>query len=171
MIVLSAFIVAGAIAWAARQIAAELRAARGAGKPGDRIAALLTLFAPALSETQRDPRAFLVWQPVARAARQIFPEEFASLDRAMGGTFPFTVERIEAAHAAWTADWLAWELAHDTEYKMKTAIAQQELAAQGGGGAARARLEAVEREKLDLYQRRYAEYVRTAKALQALTAS
>ena len=33
----------------------------------------------------------------------------------------------------------------------------------------RARLDAVEREKLDRYQRRYAEYVRVAKALQALS--
>ena len=32
----------------------------------------------------------------------------------------------------------------------------------------RARLDAVEREKLDLYQRRYTDYVRVAKALQAL---
>jgi hypothetical protein len=36
---------------------------------------------------------------------------------------------------------------------------------------ARARLDAIEGEKLDLYQRRYADYVRTAKALQALIAS
>ena len=34
--------------------------------------------------------------------------------------------------------------------------------------AARARLDAIEQEKLELYQRRYAEYVRVAKALQAL---
>jgi hypothetical protein len=34
----------------------------------------------------------------------------------------------------------------------------------------RARLDAVESEKLDLYQRRYADYVRVAKALQALMA-
>jgi hypothetical protein len=32
----------------------------------------------------------------------------------------------------------------------------------------RARLDAVEQEKLEIYQRRYAEYVRVAKALQAL---
>ena len=171
MILISASVVAAAIAWAAVQIVAELRAARGAAGPADRVATLLTLFAPALVDTQRDPRAFLVWQPIARAARQIFPDEFASLDRAMGATFPFTPERIEAAHSAWTADWLAWELAHDTEYKMKTAAAEQELAAQGGSGVARARLDCVEREKLDLYQRRYADYVRTAKALQALTSA
>jgi hypothetical protein len=33
----------------------------------------------------------------------------------------------------------------------------------------RARLDAVEREKLETYQRRYEEYVRVAKALQALS--
>ena len=168
MILLSALIVAGAIVWAAWHIVGELRATRSS--TSDRAATLLSLFAPALSAAQRDPRAFLVWQPIAKAARQLFPEEFASLDRATGGTFPFTRERIEAAHAQWTADWLAWELAHDTEYKLKTAVAAHELAAQPGS-VARARLEAIEREKLDLYQRRYAEYVRTAKALQALSGS
>lgn len=170
MMLISAVVVAAAIAWAALQIVGELRAARNDAAPADRIATLLTLFAPALTETQRDPRAFLVWQPIARAARQIFPGEFAALDRAMGGTFPFTAARIEAAHAAWTADWLAWELAHDTEYKVKAAAAQHELSVDGRSEVARARLDAVEREKLDLYQRRYADYVRTAKALQALTA-
>jgi hypothetical protein len=168
VILISALVVAAAIAWAAMQVVAELRAARASGGANDRIATLLTLFAPALVETQRDPRAFLVWQPIAKAARQLFPAEFAALDRATGGTFPFPAERIDAAHAQWTADWLAWELAHDTEYKLKTAVAEHELTAQGGSGVARARLDAVEREKLDLYQRRYAEYVRTAKALQAL---
>ena len=150
------------------QIVGELRAARAAAGTSERVATLLTLFAPALTETQDDPRAFLVWQPIAKAARELFPAEFAALDRAMGGTFPFPAERIEAAHSQWTADWLAWELAHDIEYKLKAAVAEHELAAQGGSGIARARADAVEREKLELYQRRYAQYVRTAKALQAL---
>lgn len=169
MILLSALIVAVAIGWAALQIVGEMRAARGVSGSSERVATLLTLFAPALTATQQDPRAFLVWQPIAKAARQLFPEEFGTLDRAMGGTFPFTSERIEAAHSQWTADWLAWELAHDTEYKLKAAVAENELVAQGGTGIARARLDAVEREKLELYQRRYAEYIRIAKALQALT--
>ena len=134
----------------------------------ERVAMLLTLFAPALAATQQDPRAFLVWQPIAKAARQLFPLEFAELDRAMGAAFPFPKDRIESAHARWTADWLAWELGHDTEYKLKAAAAEHELAVQGGSPIARARLDAVEREKLDLYQRRYADYIRTAKALQAL---
>ena len=171
MIVLAALIVAAAIGWAAVQIVGELRAARATTATQEHVAAMLTLFAPALTATQQDPRAFLVWQPVAKTARQLFPDAFAALDRAAGGAFPFAKEQIEAAHSQWTADWLAWELAHDTEYKLKTAAAEQEVAAHGASPVTRARLDAVEREKLDLYQRRYAEYVRTAKALQALVAS
>ena len=171
MIVLAALIVAAAIGWAALQIVSGLGAARESAATDGRVAAMLTLFAPALTATQQDPRAFLVWQPIANAARQLFPDAFAKLDRATGGAFPFPKERIEAAHAQWTADWLAWELAHDTEYKLKAAAAEQEMAAHGASPVARARLDAVEREKLDLYQRRYAEYVRTAKALQALIPS
>jgi hypothetical protein len=168
---LPAVIVAAAILWAGWHLAAGLRAARGIAGTDDRVATLLALFAPALAATQQDPRAFLVWQPIAKAARQLFPEEFARLDRATGGTFPFSSEQIEAGHAQWTADWLAWELAHDTEYKLKATVAAHELAADGAAGIGRARLDAIEREKLDLYQRRYAEYVRTAKALQTLITS
>ncbi len=168
VVLLAALIVAAAIGWAALQVVGELHARREAAGTGERVATLLTLFAPALAATQQDPRAFLVWQPIAKAARQLFPEEFTALDRAMGARFPFPGERIEAAHSQWTADWLAWELAHDTEYKLKAAVAEHELSAQGGSGVARAKLDAVEREKLELYQRRYTEYVKTAKALQAL---
>jgi len=165
---IAALIVAGAVAWGALQIAGAVRASRVDAGRGEQVTALLALFAPALAATQQDPRAFLVWQPIAKAARQLFPDEFNRLDRVMGSTFPFSSERIEAAHAQWTADWLAWELAHDTEFKLKAAVAAQELTAQAAGGVGRARIDAIEREKLDLYQRRYAEYVRTAKALQAL---
>jgi hypothetical protein len=171
VILIAALIVAGAVAWGALQIAAAVRAGQPRAGSRDQIAALLALFAPAVAATQQDPRAFLVWQPMAKAARQLFPEEFASLDRASGGTFPFSRERIEAAHAQWTAEWLAWELSHDTEFKLKVAAAEYELAGQGGSSLARARLDAIEGEKLDLYQRRYADYVKTAKALQALIAS
>lgn len=170
MIAFAAVIVAAAIIFAALRITSELRASRGGGAAGERTAMLLTLFAPAIAATQQDPRAFLVWQPIVLASRSLFPEEFAALDRAMHGTFPFPKERIEAAHSQWTADWLAWELAHDTEYKLKAAIAEHELKAEGGS-LGRAKLDAVEREKLELYQRRYADYIRTAKALQALITS
>ena len=96
-------------------------------------------------------------------------EEFAQIDRASGFSFPFGVDRIQAAHAPWTADWLAWERTHDGEYKLKAAAVEEDLARSNGSSVVRARLEAVEREKLDLYQRRYAEYVRVARALQTLT--
>ena len=100
----------------------------------------------------------------------LMPNECAALDKASGATFPFTAEQVQAAHAQWTADWLAWERAHDATYKEKAAVAEQEVAASGGSPAARARLDAIEREKLDLYQRHYQEYVQVGKALQALIA-
>ena len=55
-------------------------------------------------------------------------------------------------------------------YRVQTqaAVVEQEIAALGTSSVLRARLDAVESEKLDLYQRRYQEYVRVAKALQAL---
>lgn len=164
-----ALIVAGTVAWAGLQIARELRAAREQTSRG-RALELLGIFAPAVGAAQADPRALLQWQPLARTARELFPEEFAALDRAAGAAFPFSAEAILAAHARWTAEWLAWERAHDAEYKMKAAAAERELAVSGGSPIVRAGLEAVEREKLDRYQRRYEEYVRTAKALQALAA-
>jgi hypothetical protein len=167
VILLGSFIVAAAVAWAARHVVAELRAAREDASR-DRAATLLKLFAAAKAAAQADPRAYLVWQPIAQVARQLFPDESAALDRAAGGPFPFTPDQIQAAHAQWTADWLAWERTHDAEYKLKAVQAGAELAAAAHSDLARGRVDAIEREKLDLYQRRYAEYVRTAKALQAL---
>jgi hypothetical protein len=167
MIVLGALIVAAALWWAGQQVVGEMRAAREeAGRA--RMLALLELFAPALRDAQSDPRALLVWQPLAKIARQLFPADCAALDRAAGGPFPFTPDQVQAAHAQWTADWLAWERTHDGEYKLKAAMVEQELAASGGSPVLRGKLDAVEREKLDSYQRRYSEYVRIAKALQAL---
>ena len=167
MMVLAVFIVAAAVYGGARAIAREIAAARDAAGRA-RALQLLAVFAPAVSAADADPRALLVWQPIARAARQLFPDEFAALDRAGGGTFPFSVERIQAAHSRWTADWLGWERTHDAEYKLKAAEVEQELLASGGSAVARGRLDSVEREKLERYQRRYEEYVRVAKALQAL---
>jgi len=133
----------------------------------DRELALATLFAPAMAAAQNDPRVLLTWQPLAKTLRARFPEEFAALDTASGSTFPFNKEMLTSAHARWTTEWLAWEKAHDATYKMKALVAQQELKGDASE-AARAKLEAVEREKLELYQRRYEEYVRVGKALQAL---
>ena len=152
------------------QIVAEMKAARQEAS-NTRAAALMQLFAPGLAAGAHDPRALLVWHPLAKMARQLWPSEFASLDRAAGGMFPFTKEQVQAAHAEWTADWLAWERTHDAAYKLKAAEIEREIGDAGAAAApphVRARLDAIEREKLDLYQRRYQEYVRVSKALQAL---
>ena len=164
---LSAILVAGAIVWAAREVVRELAAARQ-DRAKAQVLTLLRTFSPAIAEAASDPRALLTSVPLAKASRALYPQEFAELDRATGGTFPFTTEQIQAAHSRWTAAWLAWEQTHDSEYKLKTAAAEDELRISGGSPVMRARLDAVEREKLERYQRRYEEYVRVAKALQGL---
>jgi hypothetical protein len=159
-----------AVSWSGREIVRALKARREDASR-DRAARLLRLFAAGISAAQTDPRALLTWQPLAATARRLLPDEFAALDRAARGTFPFTADDIQAAHARWTADWLTWERAHDAEFKLKASTAEHELAVSSGSPVLRAKLDAVEREKLDSYQRRYEEYVRVAKALQALTPS
>jgi hypothetical protein len=134
----------------------------------DREISLVSLFGPAIERAHADPRVLLTWQPLAKMLRARFAAEFAALDAASGSTFPFSKDFIAAAHSRWTADWLAWEKAHDAEYKLKALVAQEELRDLAASGTARAKLEAVEREKLELYQRRYEEYVRVARALQSL---
>ncbi len=134
---------------------------------------ILTLFRSSLEQAAADPRALVTWAPLASAARALFPADCAELDRAFGGRFPFSDDDIQRAHGRWTADWLAWERTHDGVYKLKAAEARAALAAatamnDAQAEAARARVDDVEREKLEIYQRRYEEYVRTAKALQAL---
>jgi hypothetical protein len=167
MLLIAALIVAGAVWWATQQILGELRAARDEAARG-RTLALVELLAPAVGAAQADPRALLAWQPVVNVARQLFPSESGALDRAAGGRFPFTADQAQTAHAQWTADWLAWERTHDSDFKLKAAMAEQELVASGGSAVLRAKLDSIESAKLDLYQRRYSEYVRVAKALQAL---
>jgi hypothetical protein len=143
---------------------------------------ILAMFGPAIGQTAADPRAFVTWAPVASTTRTLFPDECAEIDRAFGGRFPFSDDDIERAHGRWTADWLAWERTHDGVYKLKAAEARAALTAvtarsalsgstdegQASCALARARVDDVERDKLDLYQRRYEEYVRIAKALQTL---
>jgi len=65
---------------------AELRAARRGGGAA-RAAALLELFAPALTAAQRD-RARNGLASRWRYRAPLFPVESAALDRAAGGTFP-----------------------------------------------------------------------------------
>ena len=167
VLILSALFVSAAVVWAGLRIATAVQASRP-DPTRARALELMAMFAPALSAADGDPRAILVWQPLARMARQMDPEAFAVIDQAAGGAFPFSHDRVQSAHAQWTVDWLAWERSHDAEYKLRAAVVEQEIAAAGTSAVLRSRLDAVEREKLNLYQRRYQEYVRVAKALQAL---
>lgn len=134
------------------------------------IQTLLSTFGGAQAAAQRDARLLLVWQPLAESARTLFPDAFASLDAATGRRFPFDKDAIERAHSTWTADWLAWEKTHDEEYRLKAAMVEQELRNATGDAAAlvKARLDRVQHEKIERYQQRYEDYIRTAKALQAL---
>ncbi len=134
------------------------------------IHAAVQTFGPAQAAVQHDPGQLLVWHPLAEANRQLFPTAFTALDEATGGRFPFSKETIERAHAKVSGDWLAWEKAHDEEYRLKAAGAEQELgrASADGVALARARLDRIQHEKIERYQQRYEEYIRTAKALQAL---
>src|SRR5205823_10719348 len=153
VVLLAALVVSSAVVWAGFRVAADVQRLRP-DPVRRRVVDLLAMFAPAVDAAAADPRAILVWQPVARIAREIFPEEFRLIDQAAGGSFPFGKDRLQSAHAQWTADWLAWERTHDAEFKLKAALVEQEIATSGTSGVLRARLEAVEREKLDLYQRR-----------------
>ena len=168
-VILAGLIVAGAVMLAAAQLVAESKRGREE-QQRSRELTLAALFAPAMGSAHEDPTVLLTWEPLAKTLRTRFPAEFAALDLGAGSTFPFGTDFLASAHAHWTADWLAWEKAHDATYKMKALIAQQEQQVRGDAGsdAARARLDAVEREKLELYQRRYEEYVRVAKALHSL---
>ena len=167
-VTLIAALILAAMVWLIGQnVLATMAATRDEARRG-RALEIMAMFAPAMEQARSDPRVLLVWQPLARTARSFLPDQFALLDQRFGATFPFSAETIQAAHAQWSTDWLAWERSHDAEYKRRAAEVEHELAASGGSPVIRAKLDAVEREKLDLYQRRYSEYVRTAKALQAL---
>jgi hypothetical protein len=158
----------GAIVWGAIRVAAalaEMKKQSAMARPLE----LLALFAPAVVQAAADPRAIIAWHPIAATARTLYPDDFAALDRAAGVRFPFHDEQIHNAHSRWTAEWLAWEYAHDGAYKLKSAQAEADLQASGGAALARAKLDAIEREKLELYQVHYEQYVKVAKALMALT--
>ena len=132
----------------------------------------LAIFAAAAAAAQQDPRQLLVWYPLAQTSRKLFPDAFKELDRAAGGRFPFTKEQLRAAHARCTSEWLAWERAHDAEFSLKAAEVQSEIDRTGQSAALaspllRTRLAAIEQQKLERYQQRYEEYIKTAKALAA----
>jgi hypothetical protein len=130
----------------------------------------LVTFAAAAAAVQQDPRQLLVWYPIAQTSRRLFPDAFAELDQVAGGSFPFNKEQLRAAHARWSSDWLAWERAHDAEFSLKAAEVQNEIEGAGQTPAhasplLRTRLAAIEQQKLEKYQQRYEEYIKTAKAL------
>jgi hypothetical protein len=130
---------------------------------------LLGTFAPAVAAAQQDPKQLVVWHPLAQTSRKLFPEAFTALDAAAGGAFPFSKAQLKAAHARCSAEWLAWERAHDAEYAVKTAQVQDEIDRTQGPASPllRTRLAALEQQKLERYQQRYEEYIKTAKALAA----
>ncbi len=130
---------------------------------------LLATFGTAATAVLQDPRQLIVWHPLARNSRKLFPEAFSELDKAFGGTFPFSKEQLQAAHARCSSDWLAWERAHDAEFSLKAAQVEDEIARAGGQASPllRTRLAAVDQQKLERYQQRYEEYIKTAKALAA----
>ena len=134
------------------------------------IQSILATFGGAQAVVHQDARLLLVWQPLAESSRKVFPDAFAALDAATGHRFPFGKDVIERAHLKWTADWLAWEKAHDEEYRIKAATVEQEMGRSTGEALslAKARLDRVQHEKIERYQQRYEEYIRTARALQAL---
>lgn len=166
-ILLAALIVAVVIGASAAQVVTVLKRGQDEQRAARQLS-IAALFAPAIAAAREDPRALLTWQPLAKTLRGLFAAEFAALDAAAGSTFPFSKDVLAAAHSRWTADWLAWERTHDAVYKLKALEAQHELQGEAGSDVGRGKLDAVEREKLDLYQRRYEEYVRVGKALQAL---
>jgi hypothetical protein len=132
-------ILAAALVSAAVIVAAWLASRSGSGAATRRDAPesirrlqILALFAPGLAAAAEDPRALLVWQPLASTARALFPDDFAAIERAAGAPFPFGRDQIEAAHARWSSDWLAWERTHDGNTRLKGAAAEEELRASPG---------------------------------------
>ena len=162
---MTVLVVGAVLAYVLWRIGDELRRARTEAA----IQQILTTFAPAAADVHRDPRLLIAWYPVAQASRKLFPEAFQTLDAASGGAFPFTKALVEAAHAQCTSEWLAWERAHDAEFAVKIAQVQDEIDRTAGPASPllRTRLAALEQQKLEQYQQRYQEYVKTAKALAA----
>ena len=134
------------------------------------LTSLLATFGPAVARVQVEPRELVAWANVAKTARALFPDAFQELDMARGARFPFPEAVIEATHARWTAQWLAWEREHDLEYKGKAIQVEADLESGSVEQTPRLqrRLASIEQEKLQRYQERYEEYVRVGKAMSEL---
>ena len=164
-------VVVATIVAAGAAIAGVVERARRDGRRQHRerlIAALLTSIAPAAARA--DPRELCGWQRVAVSARAFFPDVVAEIESRTGERFPFPRETVEEAHARWTAEWLAWERRHDADFRQRSSALEAELDAAGeiGSPAGRARMAALDDEKLQAYQHRYEEYVRIGNGLAAL---
>jgi hypothetical protein len=170
LILIAALIVAAAVVWTGSRMVAAVASLRSSQGTADalKLTEMLGLFAPGVAAVADSPRALLVWQPLAVATRQLFPKEFAALDQAFGRTFPFTLDQLQASHARWTTEWLEWERSHDGDCKLRAAAIEEELGERVASPYGRTRLEAVERDKLERYQRRYEEYTRISRGLQSL---
>jgi len=167
MVMLTSGIVAVTVVIVGLLILVELRKQRMDAQ----MLGLLATFASVAKEVRSDPRLLLAYYPVAVAARRCFPEAFAALEQPQSQSFPFGSQEIEEAHARWTAEWLDWERNHESEYRRKAAALNAELvtATDARIPGLRTELEAVEQQKLDLYQHRYEEYVGVSRALAKLT--
>ena len=131
------------------------------------VAILLTSLSPAVARSE--PRDLLAWRGAADTARRLFPEAVGVIERQTGEAFPFPHAVVDDAHARWTAAWLAWERRHDADFKQQANALEAELRAAGDTPAGvRARLSALDDEKLQAYQERYEEYVRIGNGLAAL---
>ena len=148
-----------------------VRNALAARRRDAQLLGLLATFGPACERARADPRVLQAWYPVALAARRAFPQAFMVLDGDGQRRFPFGQAELEAAHARWSTDWLDWERRQDAEHRARREAVEAELerAAEETAPPLRARLEALEREKLEQYQRRYEEYVRVSRALKELS--
>lgn len=165
LLVVAAIVATGAV------IVGVVERARRDGRRQHRerlIAALLTSIAPVAARA--DPRELCGWRPVAVTARALFPDIVAAIESRTGERFPFPRETVEEAHARWTAEWLAWERRHDADFRQRASALEAELDAAGEAGspAGRARMAALDDEKLQAYQHRYEEYVRIGNGLAAL---
>ncbi len=158
--------VAGAIGYGAIRIAEALTTRRRDAQVLD----LLAILGPACERAHADPRALVAWCSVAAAARRAFPVAFAILEHGSDTRFPFSPADLEAAHARWSTEWLDWERRQDAEHRARREAIEAELerATDETASPLRARLDALEREKLEQYQRRYEEYVRVSRALKEL---
>ena len=98
----------------------------------------------------------------------MFPDDFAALDRAAGGTFPFSREQIRGRARALVGGLAGVGSVPRHGVQAESRGRRRGAARVAGLAVLRARLDAVEREKLERYQRRYEEYTRVSKALKSL---